>query len=169
MNFETSSTGKAFVRGESRGGTDWAFLDALRERWRDKLIVKGITSMPDTARAKEAGVDAIYVSNHGGRQLDAAPPAIRALPLIRDAVGDLPLIFDSGIRSGEDVVKALAMGADFVMLGRAAMYALGADGAHGFKTLMDDFADEIRIVLAQLGLNSVEEIDGSVLAEPWEE
>ena len=119
-NFDTAEGGPAFVRGASRGGADWAFLDRLRKRWTGKLVVKGVLSPAEAVRIKDAGADAVYVSNHGGRQLDGAPAAIHALPQVRAAVGaDYPLIFDSGIRSGEDIVKALALGADFVMLGRA--------------------------------------------------
>jgi len=121
-------------------------------------------SAEDAVRIRDAGADAIYVSNHGGRQLDSAPPAIHALPLVRAAVGpDYPLIFDSGLRTGEDVVKALAMGADFVMLGRPVLYAIGADGARGLTTLFDMLVHDIDVTLAQIGTRTVGEIDGDVL------
>lgn len=97
MNYHTSKLGKSFQRGDSRGGVDWDYLDRLRIRWRGKLIVKGVMSVSDARGIKKAGVDAIYVSNHGGRQLDSAPAAINVLPAIRLAVGrGYPLIFDSG-------------------------------------------------------------------------
>lgn len=167
MNYEAAKGGRGFVRYESRGGTDWAFLKRLRLRWKGKLVVKGVLSPDDAIAIKEVGADAIYVSNHGGRQLAAAPAAIHALPAIRDAVGpDYPLIFDSGLRNGEGIVKALALGADFAMLGRAPLYAIGADGARGLTTLIDVLVEEISATLAQLGRRCVEDIDPTVLAGP---
>ncbi len=165
-NFDAPGGGKSFVRGESRGGADWLFLDRLRHRWQGRLVVKGVMSTKDALRIRDTGADAIYVSNHGGRQLDSAPPAIEALPRIRAAVGaDYPLIVDSGFRNGEDIVKALALGADFVMLGRPILYALGADGGRGLSALIDILAEEISLTLAQIGLRQVTEISASVLAE----
>ena len=111
------ATSNGFIREETRGKVDWDFLQQLRETWMGKLIVKGVLAPQDAVRIKEAGADAVYVSNHGGRQLDSAPPAISRLPLIREAVGnDYPLLFDSGIRNGESVVKALALGADLSLI-----------------------------------------------------
>ena len=105
MNFGAGG----FARHTARGGVDWRFLTQLCELWRGTLIVKGVLAVEDAQRIKASGVDGIYVSNHGGRQLDSAPPSIRALPLIRAAVGaNFPLIFDSGIRNGEAIIKALA-------------------------------------------------------------
>jgi isopentenyl diphosphate isomerase/L-lactate dehydrogenase-like FMN-dependent dehydrogenase len=127
MNYATSSQKTTFVRNASRAGADWNFLAALRDRWPGKLVVKGVQSVEDALRIKTIGADAIYVSNHGGRQLNAAPVAIDSLVEIRNAVGGgFPLIFDGGIRNGEHVIKALAAGANFVMLGRSVMYGLGA-------------------------------------------
>ncbi len=167
MNFETAQKSNAFARSESRGGTDWRFLDALRNRWNGKLIIKGVMSPDDAVGIRDAGADAVYVSNHGGRQLDSAPAAIHALPQIRAAIGtDTPLIFDSGLRSGEDIVKALALGADFVMLGRPLIYAIGADGARGLDSLIDYIAEDISITLAQIGRKAIGELDASVLADP---
>ena len=115
----TGGLSRAFDRSRGRGGADWAFLDELRDRWPHRLIVKGVLSAADAVRIRDAGADAVYVSNHGGRQLDSAPAAIDALPGIRRSVGpDYPLLFDSGLRDGEDIVKAYALGASFVMLGR---------------------------------------------------
>ena len=155
---------KGFVREETRGKVDWAFLQQLRERWPGKLVVKGVLAPQDAVRIQEVGADAIYVSNHGGRQLDSAPPAITRLPFIREAVGtDYPLLFDSGIRNGEAVVKALALGANFVMLGRPFLYASGADGERGVLRLVELLSDEISLTLAQLGCNRVEELDPSMV------
>ena len=157
-NFETS-TGETFDRNASRAGADWAFLDRLRGIWKGRLIVKGVTSPADARRIRAAGADAVYVSNHGGRQLDSAPAAIDLLPPIRAAVGaDYPVLFDSGVRSGEDVVKALACGADFVMLGRPLLYALAAEGEAGLDALVSAIAGDISVAMAQLGVNAIDQI-----------
>jgi len=154
-----------FTRNEIRGHIDWQFLDQLRERWMGKLILKGVLSADDAVRIRDAGVDAVYVSNHGGRQLDAAPAAIDMLPEIRQAVGaDYPLIFDSGLRSGEGIVKALALGADFVMLGRPFLYASGADGQRGVYRLIELLKNDMLLVLAQIGCTDVSHLDRNVLA-----
>lgn len=156
----------AFNRHASRGGANWDFLTRLREHWRGQLIVKGVLHPDDACRIRSAGADAIYVSNHGGRQLDAAPPAIARLRAVRAAVGpEYPLIFDSGVRSGEDVVKALACGANFVMLGRAALYAIGAGGERALEALVDGFSDGVGTCLAQLGLDRPQDVTAACLAE----
>ena len=162
---KTTVNKPTFTRNEIRGHIDWQFLDQLRERWTGKLILKGVLSAEDAVRIRDAGVDAVYVSNHGGRQLDAAPAAIDVLPEIRQAVGvDYPLIFDSGIRSGEGIVKALALGADFVMLGRPFLYASGADGQRGVYHLVDLLKNDMLLVLAQIGCTDVSHLDKNVLA-----
>ena len=154
------------VRNESRGKVDWNFLDRLRQRWRGKLIVKGVLSPLDAVRIRDADADAIYVSNHGGRQLDSAPAAIQMLPVIREAVGeDFPIIFDSGIRNGEAVLKALALGADFVMLGRALMYGIGAAGEQGLAEVIELFENQMDTGLAQLGRPNIDDIDRSIIVE----
>lgn len=166
-NFGTSNNPKDFSRKAGRSGADWNFLKQLRERWKGKLIIKGVLSTEDAMEIKNAGADAIYVSNHGARQLDSAPPAIDALPLVRHAVGkDFPLIFDSGIRSGEDVVKALALGADFVMLGRPMLYAIGASGEAGLAAMIKNMSDDVSVTLAQTGLRNIEDVDTNILFQP---
>ncbi len=158
-NHIASGPGEGFVRNASRAGADWAFLEQLRARWHGKLIVKGITSPADAVRAQQAGVDAIYVSNHGARQLDGVPPSLRLLAIIRQAVGPaVPLLFDSGIRNGEDIVKALILGADFVMLGRPVMYALGAGGKQGLNDLLRCLVEDVDTTMAQLGATSVSDL-----------
>jgi isopentenyl diphosphate isomerase/L-lactate dehydrogenase-like FMN-dependent dehydrogenase len=159
-----------FDRTASRAGANWAFLGQLRDNWRGKLIVKGVMSVSDALRIRDAGADAIWVSNHGGRQLASAPATANVLPLIRAAVGaDYPLIFDSGVRSGEDVVKALALGADFVMLGRPLLFALGANGAKGLDGLLDELTQEISTVMAQIGACKTSEIGRANLHDKGEQ
>ena len=158
--------GKQFKRNEARGKVDWAFLERLRERWPGKLIVKGVLGTEDAVGIRDAGVDAVYVSNHGGRQLDSAPAAIDMLPRIRAAVGpDYPLLFDSGVRNGEAVLKALAMGADFVFVGRPFLYAMGAAGYDGLQDMIELLRSQIDIGLAQLGCPDINDIDASYLLD----
>ena len=168
MNYETSKSGNKFVRSQSRGATDWDTLKRVRAAWKGKLIVKGVMSPKDAVKVKEAGADAIQVSNHGGRQLDSALPAIEALPLIRNIVGkEFPLIFDSGIRGGSDIVRALALGANFVMLGRPLMYGIGADGSRGLKKILNIIKEELSTALGLVGLTDVNEISSEIIAEKY--
>ena len=158
--------GDNFVRDASRAGADWDFLAKLRRKWKGNLIVKGITCAWDAVRVRDEGADAVYVSNHGGRQLDSVPAAIDILPRVRAALGaDMPILFDSGVRNGEDVVKALALGADLVMLGRPILFALGAGGKNGLSTLLDCFAQDTDAAIAQLGVNTVAELWAGVIYE----
>ncbi len=153
-----------FDRTKSRGGADWRFLERIRERWKGKIVVKGILSAEDAMLAKAQGVDAIQVSSHGGRQLESVTPAIHALSNIREAVGDdFPLIYDSGIRNGEDIIKAYAKGADFVMLGRPFLFAIAAQGEQGLVTMEKVLCEEISIGLALLGLCSMSDIGSNAL------
>jgi L-lactate dehydrogenase (cytochrome) len=169
MNYATSSQKTTFVRNASRAGADWNFLVALRDRWPGKLVVKGVQSVEDALRIKTIGADAIYVSNHGGRQLNAAPVAIDSLVEIRNAVGGaFPLIFDGGIRNGEHVIKALAAGADFVMLGRSVMYALGAGGAVGLGQILDLIEAEASSAMGLLGCLNIAELGAANLAGNYE-
>ena len=166
-NFRLADGSNQFDRSASRAGANWAFLDQLRARWKGKLIVKGVLNPDDAQRIQGLGADAIYVSNHGGRQLDSAPSAISALLRIRQRLGPAyPLVFDSGVRSGEDIVKALACGANLVMLGRPMLYALGADGARGLHSLLAALEEEIRVALAQLGLRAIRDVGPNQLAQP---
>ncbi len=164
-NFATESA--RFDRKASRAGADWDFLASLRDRWPGTLIVKGITAPQDACRVQSLGIDAIYISNHGGRQLDSAPPAIELLPIIRSAVGhDYPLMFDSGIRNGEDIVKALALSADFVMLGRPVLFALAAAGGAGLHSLIQCFAEDIDLAMAQIGVSDIKDVGAKNLFTP---
>lgn len=165
MNYYTSKNETKFVRGASRGRADWVFLKTLRERWQGPLIIKGVQCAEDATQIKSIGADAIYVSNHGGRQLNAGPTSIDSLSYIRSAVGNsMPLIFDGGIRSGEQIIKALALGADFVMLGRSVMYGIGASGASGLSDILDLIEDEASAVMGLIGHTSVNNIDQNSLA-----
>lgn len=141
-----------FDRTESRAAADWDFLKRLRDSWDGTLVAKGVTDVDDALRLKNEGVDAIQVSTHGGRQLDSAPPPILALRRIRQAVGSgFPLFYDTGLRSGEDIVKAYQMGADFVFFGRAMQFAIAAGGRDGLARFWSLLAEETELTLAQIG------------------
>ncbi len=158
-NFLQSGKANRFDRSASRAAADWDFLDRLRDLWKGRLIVKGVGSSADALKIKQLGVDAIYVSNHGGRQLDSAPAAIDLLPKVRAAVGpSYPLVFDSGVRAGEDIVKALALGADLVMIGRPFLYALGAEGGRGLASLIRAFSEDVSVAMAQIGAATIADI-----------
>ena len=169
MNYVTSKSGdQIFRRKESRGATDWNTLKRVRDAWKGKLIIKGVMNSEDALKIKEAGADAIQVSNHGGRQLDSATASINALPLIRKALGeDFPILFDSGIRSGSDILRALALGANFVMFGRPLMYAIGADGARGLRRIINLIKEELSTNLGLVGLTDINEVDKKIIAEKF--
>ena len=169
MNYVTSNSGdQIFRRKESRGTTDWNTLKRIRDAWKGKLIIKGVMNSEDALKIKEAGADAIQVSNHGGRQLDSATASINALPLIRKALGDdFPILFDSGIRSGSDILRALALGANFVMFGRPLMYAIGADGARGLRRIINLIKEELSTNLGLVGLTDINEVDKKIIAEKF--
>ncbi|MBE8718096.1 FMN-dependent L-lactate dehydrogenase LldD [Cellvibrio polysaccharolyticus] len=142
----------------------WKDIDRIREEWSGELIIKGILDPDDARQAAALGADGLIVSNHGGRQLDGASSSIRALPAIADAVGDdITVLMDSGIRSGLDVVRALALGAKAVMIGRPWVYALAARQRAGVEDLLDRFASEMRVVMALSGCNSLSDITPDIL------
>ena len=158
-NFEMP--GYEFDRTESRARATWDTLNKLREMWPGKLVVKGVLDVEDALMLKAAGVDGIQVSSHGARQLESAPVPIEMLAKIREQIGaDYPLFFDSGIRSGEDVLRALTQGADFVFLGRILQYALAAGHERGLLKLWDVISEEMSIAMAQIGLTSPKDIAG---------
>jgi L-lactate dehydrogenase (cytochrome) len=143
----------------------WKDLEWIRELWKGPLVIKGVLDPEDAKAAADIGADGIVVSNHGGRQLDGVLSSARALPAIAEAVGDrLTVLADSGVRSGLDVVRMLALGAHGVLLGRAWVYALAARGETGVTQLLDLFEKEMRVAMALTGVNSVAEIDRSILA-----
>ncbi len=146
---------------------DWSMVAKLREKWGGKVILKGILDVEDARKAVEIGADAIVVSNHGGRQLDGAISSIRALPAIVEAVGDQTEVWlDSGIRSGQDILKALAMGAKGTMIGRAYLHGLGAMGEAGVTKTLEVLQRELDISMALCGRRDVTTLDRDVLLVP---
>ncbi len=143
----------------------WADLDWIRAEWTGPLIVKGILDPEDAREAVRLGADGIVVSNHGGRQLDGAPSTIRALPRVRDAVGDgLTVLADGGVRSGLDVVRMLASGAEGVMIGRAWVNALAVDGEAGVARVLALIAAEMKVAMALSGVTRIDQITRTILA-----
>ena len=144
---------------------NWKDVDWIRSIWPGKLILKGILDTEDAEIAAKSGAQAIVVSNHGGRQLDGAPASIEVLPEIADAVGSkLEIIFDGGIRTGMDIMRALALGAKSCMVGRAYAYGLGAGGEAGVAKAIDVLAKELTTTMGLCGVNTIAEIDDHVLA-----
>ena len=144
----------------------WTDIAWIRRHWPGKLLVKGVLSVDDARRAADAGCDGIVLTNHGGRQLDYCVAPIEVLGEIAAAVGDrLTIIIDSGFRRGSDVAKALALGAHTVMIGRATLYGLAADGERGVRRALDMLAVELDRVLGQLGCRSVVELRPSLLRQ----
>lgn len=142
----------------------WRDLEWIRDSWKGSMVLKGILDPEDARDAVTFGADGIVVSNHGGRQLDGVLSTARALPIVADAVkGDLTLLVDSGIRSGLDVVRMLAQGADAVLLGRAYIYALAAAGEKGVAHLLDLIASEMRVAMTLTGARSIAEISRASL------
>jgi L-lactate dehydrogenase (cytochrome) len=148
---------------------DWADVQWVRKRWGGKLILKGIMDAADARLAADSGADAIVVSNHGGRQLDGAPSSISALPAIVDAVGSrIEVWMDGGIRSGQDVLKAVALGAKGTLLGRAFVYGLGARGEQGVTECLNIIRNELDLTMAFCGLTDIHQVDAGVLLNmPW--
>jgi L-lactate dehydrogenase (cytochrome) len=144
----------------------WDDIAWVRQHWKGPIVIKGILDPEDAREAVKAGVDGIIVSNHGGRQLDGAPSTISALPAIADAVGgDMPILLDGGVRSGLDVVKALASGADACLIGRAWAWALGARGEAGVKHVISVMRGEMLVALALTGCIDVRSAGRDLLAD----
>ncbi|MEM1004405.1 MAG: alpha-hydroxy acid oxidase [Pseudomonadota bacterium] len=140
-----------------RTSPDMDYVKWLRDHWDGPFVVKGVLRSNDVSDLEKAGVDALWVSNHGGRQFDAAPASIDALPGIRAAT-DLPVIFDSGIEGGLDILRALSKGADFVMLGRAFLYGLAALGASGPSHVIDILRQDLHANMGQMGIASLDQV-----------
>jgi L-lactate dehydrogenase (cytochrome) len=144
----------------------WENVAEIKEMWGGKLILKGICDVEDARMAARTGADAIIVSNHGGRQLDGAPSSISMLPKIVDAVGDMIEVHvDGGIRSGQDVLKAVALGAKGTYIGRPFLYGLGAGGQAGVTTALEIIRKELDITMALCGKRDIRDINRDVIAE----
>jgi L-lactate dehydrogenase (cytochrome) len=144
---------------------NWKDVEWIKSLWPGKLILKGILDVEDARIAAKTGAAALVVSNHGGRQLDGAPSSISALPPIVDAVGsDIEVMFDGGIRSGQDLARALALGARSCMSGRAYIYGLGAAGQAGVARAIEIMRNELDVTMALMGVTKVADIDRHVIA-----
>src|SRR5829696_7469338 len=149
----------ALQAAQISGRLDWQEFSRLRGRWRGRLLLKGVMDTRDARRAIDLGADGIILSNHGGRQLSSAPSPLDLARQVRRAIGSsAALILDGGVRSGEDICKALALGADFVLMGRPFVYAVAALGLHGPSHLLKIVHDELSRAMAQLGACSIPEL-----------
>jgi len=157
---------KSWVDNQFDASMTWQDLHWIRDNWKGNLIIKGILDSEDAHEAIQLGADAIVVSNHGGRQLDSAPATLSVLPEISKTVNkQCKIIVDGGIRSGLDVVKALALGADACMLGRAWAYALAAEGEQGVSQLLNIFENEMRVAMALTGVTKVSDISDEIISK----
>src|SRR5262245_26774499 len=156
-----------FTRNEIGGAFTWDEIARFRDRWKRPLVLKGIMHPADAARAASLGIDGIWVSNHGGRQIEALPASIDVLPAVAAEVrGRATLILDSGVRSGTDVVRALALGASAAFAGKAFLWGLGALGADGPRHVIDLLIDETRAALGQIGAQSPDAAKSVVVRHP---
>lgn len=159
MGKRTPLVSRTAVRERAnRDHLNWEHVALMRRLWQGRLLIKGILDKADVAPARDHGVDGIIVSNHGGRQLDSAAAPLRVLPGIVAAAGDMPVMMDSGIRRGTDVLKALALGAKFVFVGRPMLYAAAVAGETGVRHAIRLLRDEVDRDMALLGINSLAEM-----------
>jgi L-lactate dehydrogenase (cytochrome) len=157
---------RSWIDSQFDPSVTWRDIEWLRGEWPGTLIIKGILEPEDACAAADAGAQGIVVSNHGGRQLDGAPSSISALPRIVDAAGGrVEILMDGGVHSGQDVVKAVALGARAVMIGRAWVYALAARGEAGVRHLLSQMQREIVVTLALTGLTSARQANVGILLE----
>ena len=161
---ENMASLSAWTASQFDPSLSWDDLKWIKDRWGGKIILKGILDAEDAELAVKSGADALVVSNHGGRQLDGAPSSIEALPAIASAVGDrIEVWMDGGIRSGQDVLKAIARGAKGVMVGRAFIYGLGAMGEEGVVSALEIIRKELDISMAFCGRTDISQVDRSIL------
>jgi L-lactate dehydrogenase (cytochrome) len=155
---------QAWIHSNFDASVNWSDVEWVRKQWQGPLIIKGILDPDDAREAAANGADAIVVSNHGGRQLDGVVSTARALPAIAAAVaGKLPILADSGVRSGLDVVRMLALGANFVLLGRAWAFALAAEGGAGVSNILKLIDAEMRVAMTLTGCSSISQISGEAI------
>ena len=163
-NADNLSTLSQWIAGQFDPTLSWQDVEWVKQLWGGKLILKGILDPEDAKIAASTGADAIVVSNHGGRQLDGASSSIRALPEVAAAVGDrIEVLFDGGIRSGQDVLKALALGAKGTMIGRAFLYGLGAMGEKGVTLALEILRNELDVTMALCGVRDVRDASPAIL------
>lgn len=156
---------KSWVDAQFDPSVTWKDIEALRKEWDGKLVIKGVLSAEDASAAVDAGADAVIVSNHGGRQLDGVASSIKALPRIAEAVaGRAEVLMDGGVRSGQDVARAVASGARAVMIGRPWIWALAARGEPGLRRLLAIFREELRVTMALTGAPSIAAVTSDILA-----
>jgi len=155
-----------WVRGQFDPSLNWKDVEWIRSVWPGKLIIKGILDVEDAKLAAKTGAAAIVVSNHGGRQLDGAPSSVSILPRVSDAVGsEIEVLFDGGIRSGQDVFRALALGARGCLTGRAYIFALGAGGQAGVAHAIEIIRKELDVTMALTGVSCINEIGRQILVQ----
>ena len=156
---------QAWIHANFDPSVNWKDVEWVRRLWKGPLIIKGVLDPEDARSAADSGASAIVVSNHGGRQLDGALSSARALPAIADSIGGrIPILADGGIRSGLDVVRMIALGANFVLMGRAWAYALAAEGGGGVARVLKLIEAEMRVAMALTACTRVSEIDRDILA-----
>jgi L-lactate dehydrogenase (cytochrome) len=161
---EDMSSLSAWTNQQFDPSLDWRDVEWVKRRWGGKLILKGILDVDDARLAADTGADALIVSNHGGRQLDGAPSSIEALPAIVDAVGSrIEVWMDGGIRSGQDVLKAVAQGAKGTLVGRSFLYALGAMGEAGVTKCLEILHKELDLTMAFCGRTDIRDVDRGIL------
>jgi L-lactate dehydrogenase (cytochrome) len=146
-----------------RGHLNWHHFKHIRSIWKGRLLIKGILHWKDARIASESGAEGIIVSNHGGRQLDGTVAPLRVLPEIVDAAGNVPVMMDSGVRRGSDVLKALALGAEFVFVGRPFLYAAAIAGEAGVGHAIEILKEEVYRNMALLGINQLAEMNRDLL------
>jgi L-lactate dehydrogenase (cytochrome) len=150
-----------YFNTELDSSVTWKDIEWLRDQWDGPIVVKGIQTVEDAVIAADVGVEAVALSNHGGRQLDSAPAPLDILPAVAESVGDrTEIICDGGVRRGSDIVKAIALGATAVMAGRAYLYGLGAAGERGVDHVLGLLASDVKRTMALIGCRSVDEITG---------
>ena len=146
----------------------WAIIPWLRDRWKGPILIKGILSLEDATQAVAHGADGIIISNHGGRQLDGVPSSIKALEQIGPKLGSqVPLFLDGGVRRGSDIVRAVALGAQAVLIGRPTLYAAAAGGGDGIRRCLQILFEDMHRILAQIGRSSMADVDADCLEQRW--